>query len=84
MMIERQVIVTWYTPEEKLPPEGQIVLATITGHRKNARYEHAFALVTYYDDGAGWEPAEIDLDEFTVHAWCDLEPYGLHECERWL
>ena len=40
-MIERQQFVTWYTPEEKMPKEG-----------------------------------DIELDEFVVHAWADLTPYG--------
>lgn len=32
-MIERMPIVTWYTPAEKLPPVGQIVVASISGSR---------------------------------------------------
>ena len=34
-MIERQMFVTWYTPKEKLPKEGEIVIATISGKGKN-------------------------------------------------
>ena len=31
MMIERQVIVTWYTPEEKLPADDNFMVVTISG-----------------------------------------------------
>lgn len=30
-MVERQVIVTWYTPEEKLPEEDVFVVVTLSG-----------------------------------------------------
>ena len=30
-MTERQVIVTWYTPEEKMPPEDLFVVVTFSG-----------------------------------------------------
>ena len=81
-MIERQVIVTWYTPEEKLPEEGVITVASVSGMSKDKTiYDHAFVLVEWYeksgDDEAGWVLTDNDdLDMFTVHAWCDLEPYG--------
>ena len=76
MTIERQTIVTWYRPDEKLPPEGDIVVATVSGRRgKNITYDHAFALVSWFPDGLGFALEDIHLDEFTVHAWCDLEPY---------
>ena len=76
-MIERQTIVTWYTPEEKLPNEGDITVVTISGRRaNNITYDHAFALAEWYDDGDGWNLTDIDMDEFTVHAWADLTPYG--------
>ena len=74
--IERQVIACWYTPEEKLPPEGDIVLVTISGKRKVITYDHAFALASWFDDGDGWMLEDYDdLDYFTIHAWCDIEPY---------
>ena len=73
-MIERQMFVTWYTPKEKLPKEGEIVIATISGKGKNITCDHAFALAEWYPDD-GFEIPDIDLDEFTVHAWCDLQPY---------
>lgn len=75
-MIERQVIATWYTPEEKMPPEFYTVLATISGKAENATYDHALALLEWADDGQGWLPVEAEFDELIVHAWCDIEPYG--------
>ena len=76
-MIERQTIVTWYTPEEKMPNEGDITVVTISGKGKQITYDHAFALAEWYNDGDGWFVHDVDLlDEFTVHAWADLTPYG--------
>lgn len=76
-MIERQVIVTWYEPWENVPEEGEIVVATISGKRGNVKYENTFALVEWWK-GTGWVMSEdsIKMDEFVVHAWCDLELYG--------
>lgn len=79
LAIERQVIVTWYTPEEKLPPEGETVVITVSGQHDHVRYDHAFALAEWFDDCYGWELSEIELDEFVVHAWCDLKPYDVPE-----
>ena len=77
-MIERQVIVTWYRPEEKLPPEGCTVVATISGKAGNVVYEKAMAMMEWASDGCGWMAADMDVefDSLTVHAWCDLESYG--------
>lgn len=79
-MIERQVFVTWYTPEEKLPPDDIFVIATISGKCGGVTYDHTFAIATYYSD-EGWcfdgmDPEESDAS-ITVNAWCDLEPYGI-------
>lgn len=75
-MVERQMFVTWYTPEEKLPKEGYIVVASVSGSRENVCYDHAFMLVEWYE-GDGFYPTELDdMDDFTVHAWCDLVPYA--------
>ena len=74
-MIERQVIVTWYTPEEKLPPEDEYVFCTISGKAKNITFNNAVALMCYCKD-EGWYSLEHDFDELEVLAWCDLEPYG--------
>lgn len=79
-MIERQVFVTWYTPEEKKPQDDAFVIATISGKvSENVTYDHAFAIGNYFE-GEGWMfecvRDEKYLDGITVHAWCDLEPYG--------
>ena len=76
--VVRQDIVTWYTPEEKLPSPGDIIPVTISGSDSRHRmiYDHAFALASWFDDGEGWQIYGLDdLDDFTIHAWCDLEPY---------
>ena len=75
-MVERQTIVTWHTPDEKLPPEGDIVVATISGQAGCGYYDHVLARVEYYKED-GWYLTDKDdeMDELTVHAWCDLEPY---------
>lgn len=82
-MIEKQVIVTWSKPEEKLPPNGMMVVATISGKLKgeDVEYEHAFAVMEYLED-SGWESSDGFLfDSLTVHAWADLEPYGTRDGE---
>lgn len=75
-MTKKQTIATWYTPEEKTPPDGNIVVATVSGKGKNITYDHTFVLMEWYEDGEGWAMTNDNLDSFTVHAWCDLEPYG--------
>ena len=74
-MVERQVFVTWYTPEERLPKENTTVLVTVSGIGHNFSYSHAFALAEW-NEPDGWFLNDVELDEFTVHAWCDIEPYG--------
>ena len=77
-MIERQVIVTWHKPEEKLPLTDELVIATVSGKIANITFDHCFAIASYCE-GEGWwidcAENEKDMDELTVHAWCDLEPY---------
>ena len=76
MVIENQVIACWNSPDKKLPNEGDIVVVTVSGKRgKSITYDHAFALASWFDDGLGWQLEDLHLDEFTIHAWCDLEPY---------
>ena len=41
-MIERQVIVTWHKPDEKLPEEGVFVVVSFSGKAGNIRYDHTF------------------------------------------
>lgn len=77
-MIERQVIVTWYTPEEKLPEEDVFTIVTASGRIGNIGYDHAFAIATY-DKSMGWtfDDPYLDISRgLTVDAWADLEPYG--------
>lgn len=78
-MVERQVIATWYTPEEKLPEDEIFTVLTISGKVGGVTYDHTFAIGSYYRDEGwyieGFEPEESDAN-ITVNAWCDLEPYG--------
>lgn len=77
-MIERQVITTWHTPEEKAPQEGEIVVVTISGRARNVGFDHALEVAEYYKD-EGWFFENMILNsgaDLTVHAWADLEPYG--------
>ncbi len=74
MVIERQVIVTWYTPEEKLPPDGLLVVVTASGRYKNVHYKNALAIGEYYA-GDGWY-VDGKCEGLTVSAWADLEAYG--------
>ena len=78
MMVERQVIVTWHKPSEKLPEDGLIVPVTISGKTRNINFDHALVMAEYYS-GDGWCIDGYDFDLkgawLTVHAWADLEPY---------
>ena len=75
-MTERQVIVTWYTPEEKMPPEDLFVVVTFSGRDGNGIYEIAMGVATWSYDGLGWLVTGLGEDaEFTIHAWADLLPY---------
>ena len=76
-MIERQVIVTWFTPEEKLPPEDVGVLATVTATSRNKRFRFIrTVLPVFYCKDEGWYELDYGFSEMKIHAWCDLEPYG--------
>lgn len=76
-VIERQVIVNWYTPEEKMPPDGIFVVVSFSGKSGNIKYDHTFGIADWFDDGLGWIIDGLPEDaEFTIHAWCDLMPYG--------
>ena len=77
-----EVKAVWYTPEEKLPEDGYIVVATVSGKHGHVTYDHAFALCEWYNDGLGWSLSDApELEDFVVHAWCDLEPYEVPEVE---
>ncbi len=73
---ERQVIVTWYDPAEKLPPDDEYVVIIVSGRRNdNQFYEHAIGIGAYYS-GKGWLIDGVDEEEssrLTVEAWCDLD-----------
>lgn len=75
----RQVTATWYTPEEKLPPEYESVVVSITGHIGDHTYfDHAIEVAEWADDGCGWMIYGLTYDEdsdITIDAWCDLEAY---------
>ena len=78
MMVERQAIVTWYKPDEKLPPEGEYVVATISGKTRNITFDHALVMATWFgDDGWGVDDYDFSLKgaSLIVHAWADLESY---------
>jgi len=84
-MIERQVIVSWFTPEEKMPADDVRVVVSISGRKGKTVYDHAIAIGSYAQDGLGWEiegffTGDEGVD-ITVNAWCDLQPYG-HEQRR--
>ena len=46
--VERQVIVTWYTPDEKMPPEGDFVVVPFSGTDRNRTYDHAFGIANWW------------------------------------
>lgn len=79
MTIERQVIACWYTPKEKMPPEGKQVLVTasctclINGKEHLFERWMTFAELTPF----GWRINIFGrlVGNLTVHAWCDIEPY---------
>lgn len=73
-MIERQVIVTWYDPEEKLPEEDTIVIATVSGSGHGLTLSRTL-LTMCYCKSEGWYSPDLQIDDITVHGWCDLEPY---------
>lgn len=78
-LIEKQVIVNWYTPDEKMPEDDCFVIVTVSGKFGNVTYDHAL-LVANWMDVDGWyfeDPlAERFNEDVMVHAWADLEPYG--------
>ena len=75
-MIERQLIVTWYKPDEKTPLTDTRVVVTVSGKARNIILDHALETATWFGDGLGWDLEGYPDAEFTVHAWADLDPYG--------
>ena len=75
-MVKRQLIVTWYKPEEKLPPEDQTVVCTISGKVKGQNMIYVKALFELeYDKKCGWCSEQCEFEDLTVHGWCDLDPF---------
>ncbi len=78
-LIERQTIVTWHRPNERVPEDGVYVVATISGKVGNINFDHALVMAEYWND-EGWTVDPYDFDRkgawLKVHAWADLEPYG--------
>lgn len=79
-VVERQVIVTWHKPEEKLPEDGVFVVVSYSGPLgKNITCDHALMIATWFDDGQGWVlelgRTCLKANKGTIHAWADLEPY---------
>jgi hypothetical protein len=76
------VIVTWYDPAEKLPPEDECVVITFSGRRNiNHSYIHALGIGVYYE-GDGWLIDGMDDDEsdrMTIEAWADLDPLKIFD-----
>ena len=79
---ERQVIVTWYDPKEKLPPDGMYRYVTFSGETKGRIYYHAMGLAKCFHGWADEPPVWVILglnihDCFRCHieAWADLDPF---------
>lgn len=76
----KQAIVTWYTPDECLPPQYETVPATVSGKSRNVIFDHALVMASYCEQG-GWSIEDFCFDDqlkgswLKVHAWADLEPY---------
>ena len=78
----KQITATWYTPEEKLPPEFNSVVVSISGRIGNTGYDHAIEIAEWADDSIGWLiRGMLDNEDYdiTVHAWCDIDPCGWHK-----
>lgn len=73
-LVQKQVIVQWYTPEERVPQNDFAVLATVSGKANGVEFKHAL-MIMIYDTEEGWFSMEYEFDELTVHAWCDIDPY---------
>lgn len=49
-MIERQVIVSWYTPEEKMPEQNKFYICTISAKSKSLRFDHVLMNLAWDED----------------------------------
>ena len=68
MIVERQVIVTWHKPEERLPEAGVFVVATISGKTRNITFDHALVTAEYYQ-GDGWCVEPFDFIRLLDTNW---------------
>lgn len=82
--VERQVIVTWHTPDEKLPPEYMSVVVTFSGKTKNGIYSHALGVAEccheYDYEEPAWAIEGLSVEDsinMHVEAWADLDAYGM-------
>lgn len=83
-MKEKQVIVCWYQPDEKLPELNKCVLATVnttstisTAIPLQYHMYNRLLLVVYTENGwSVWDYHEQSkIDDLEIIAWCDIEPY---------
>lgn len=63
-----------------MPEQYEMVPATISGVNKqgNLKWDNALVMASW-DSQCRWMIEGYELEEFaelTVHAWCDLRPYG--------
>lgn len=76
--IVRQQFVTWYKPDEKIPPEGHYVFVTFSGTIDgHTIYEHAPGVAAFWYEDEEWELEAPfrRIDNLVIHAWADLELY---------
>ena len=71
----------WTRPDEALPITDDIVLVSISGNFNHIRFDHCLELASYDKDGWLLETLpEVDMDDFTIHAWMPLpEAYGAED-----
>lgn len=84
-----QMIVTWFTPEKKDPPEGKDLAITFSGTvvdteskvccgKPVVSFDHELGTGRYCSERKSWEIDGFSREEsdiLTVDAWADLNPY---------
>ena len=68
----RRQIITWYTPQEKLPERGRRVLITLSSG------PIIMKIGEYWPEEKKWVIEGMSLyaaEHATVYAWADVEPY---------
>lgn len=74
----RQQIITWHTPQEKLPEPGRKVLVTFSGKPKTMGYNHYLAVGEYWKAERKWMIDGIipyEAEQRIINAWADIDPY---------